>query len=58
MNYGKIDYLYSGGVGETVIFKNRAKFEKEIRDSNEVGRPITSTRFGEAKRDIKHEIGR
>jgi len=58
MNYGKIDYLYSGGIGETVTFKNKAKFEREVRESNEVGRPITPTRFGKPKRDIKHEIGR
>ena len=40
MNYGKIEYLYSGGVAETIVYDNKIIFEKEIHDSLEIGRPI------------------
>ena len=40
--YGKIDYLYSEGIGETLYYKNKKAFEKEIHDSNEIGRPINA----------------
>ena len=40
-SYGKIEYLSNkGNVGETMYFKDKKSFEKEIHDSNEIGRPI------------------
>jgi len=40
--YGKIEYLYEKGISETVYYKNKKAFEKEIHDSNEIGRPINA----------------
>ncbi len=39
---GKIHFLGSGGeIGETIYYKDIKEFEKEVKDSQEVGRPIS-----------------
>ena len=55
--YGKIDYLYQNklgntDIGETLYYKSKKAFEKEIKDSNEIGRPIGIT----LKQEIEKEI--
>lgn len=48
--YGHVDFLGSGGVvGETIYFKDKESFDKEISESHEVGRPISSHVFEEQK---------
>jgi len=38
--YGRIEFLYQKGIAETLYYKNKKAFEKEIKESNEIGRPI------------------
>lgn len=41
MYYGKIDfYSMTGEVMETISYKTKDEYEKEIKDSSEIGRPI------------------
>ena len=48
-DHGKIDYLYDNKsvtkVAETIYFKDKKEFDKEIKDSAEIGRPITPIKF-------------
>ena len=49
MYYGRIDFIYNNNgkceVGETMYFKDKKSFEKEIEDSVEIGRPIKTIIF-------------
>ena len=40
MNYALGYYANNGKIMETAVFKNKEEFEKEIKASNEIGRPI------------------
>ena len=43
-----IEYLGNNGiVGEIINYKNKDSFEKEIHDSNEIGRPIKFKQYEE-----------
>ena len=39
-DYGEIDFLYPGGVGETISYKDKKSFDEEVKESNNIGRPI------------------
>ena len=40
--YGRIDFLGAKGiVGETIYYKDKQSFNKEVSESNEIGRPIS-----------------
>jgi hypothetical protein len=42
VHYGRIDFLSNTGiVGETIYFKDKQSFDKEVLESNDVGRPIS-----------------
>jgi len=54
--YGKIDFLGSdGNVGETIYYKDRKSFEREEKESANIGRPIDSKVFNK-KSSIKDKI--
>jgi len=55
--YGKIDFLGSNGnVGETIYYKDRKSFEREEKESTNIGRPIDSIVFNNKKSSIKDKI--
>jgi len=55
--YGKIDFLGSdGNVGETIYYKDRKSFEREEKESADIGRPIDSKVFNNKKSSIKDKI--
>ncbi|WP_154698213.1 hypothetical protein [Clostridium botulinum] len=41
MFVGEINFLYSGGIGETIFYYNRDKFLEELKESFNVGRPVS-----------------
>lgn len=42
VHYGRIDFLGNTGVvGETIYYKDKQSFNKEVSESNDVGRPIS-----------------
>lgn len=54
--YGKIDFLgNSGNVGETIYFKDKLSFDKEVSESQEIGRPIVPKVFNSSDL-IKNQI--
>lgn len=48
--YGEIDfYSMKGEVMETLYYENKEEFDKEIKDSYEIGRPINPQILSEDK---------
>jgi len=48
--YGKIDFYYmKGEVMETLYYKDKEEFDREIRESYEIGRPINPQILSEDK---------
>lgn len=42
VNYGRIDFLGAKGiVGETIYYKDKQSFDKEVSESSDIGRPIS-----------------
>ena len=42
VNYGRIDFLESSGViGETIYYKDKQSFDKQVSESNDVGSPLS-----------------
>ena len=58
-DYGKIDYLYDDKgitkISETLYFKTKKEYEKEIHDSVEIGLPITPTKYVELENEEERE---
>lgn len=49
--YGRIDFLGPGGiVGETIYFKDKQSFDKEVYESGNIGRPIEIHVYKENKK--------
>lgn len=56
---GRIDYLgFNGAIGETMYFINKKEYINEIKDSYEVGRPISFKLISEKEREINKELER
>ncbi|OCZ50851.1 ArdC-like ssDNA-binding domain-containing protein [Dehalobacter sp. TeCB1] len=54
--YGKIDFLgNSGNVGETIYFKDKLSFDKEVSESRDIGRPMVPKIFNSSDL-IKNQI--
>lgn len=53
--YGHIDFLGSGGiVGETIYYKDKESFDKEVYESSEIGRPIDCHVYEHQKATNEH----
>jgi len=56
LNYGRIDFLSNTGtVGETIYYKDKLSFDKEVSESNNIGRPI-SCHVEEVVKNLKDQI--
>jgi hypothetical protein len=52
-----IGYLQNGKVREIAVYDNKKDFERNIKNSNEIGEPI-KTKIIENKKEVTQEIER